>query len=96
MISAYAVMDSVNKYRHGVLLGNYVEDKFGNDLADKVTCWLDVRAPTRTLRKYLPPSSTSTLHILCTGDTQCWRIRRNVKVPYNKQPNPSHKTMYPY
>ena len=38
MISAYAVMDSVNKYRHGVLLGNYVEDKFGNDLADKVAC----------------------------------------------------------
>lgn len=31
-VSAYDVMDSVNKYRHGVLVGNFVEDKFGNDL----------------------------------------------------------------
>lgn len=30
-------MDSVNKYRHGVLIGNYVEDKFGTDLAGRVT-----------------------------------------------------------
>lgn len=29
-------MDSVDKYRHGVLIGNFVEDKFGKDLADKV------------------------------------------------------------
>lgn len=29
-------MDSVNKYRHGVLIGNFVEDKFGKDLAEKV------------------------------------------------------------
>ena len=36
MMSAYSVMDSVNKYRHGVLLGNYVEDKFGSDLASQV------------------------------------------------------------
>ena len=36
MTSAYSVMDSVNKYKHGVLIGNYVEDKFGNDLAQKV------------------------------------------------------------
>ena len=35
-MSAYSVMDSVNKYKHGVLIGNYVEDKFGNDLAGKV------------------------------------------------------------
>jgi len=25
-------MDPVNKYRHGVLIGNFVEDKFGCDL----------------------------------------------------------------
>jgi hypothetical protein len=36
MMPAYSVMDSVNKYRHGVLLGNYVEDKFGTDLNEKV------------------------------------------------------------
>lgn len=29
-------MDSVDKYRHGVLIGNFVEDKFGRDLAEKV------------------------------------------------------------
>lgn len=29
-------MDSVDKYRHGVLIGNYVEDKFGKDLDEKV------------------------------------------------------------
>lgn len=28
-------MDSVNKYRHGVLVGNFVEDKFGKDLHEK-------------------------------------------------------------
>ncbi len=36
MMSAYSVMDSVNKYRHGVLIGNFVEDKFGKDLHEKV------------------------------------------------------------
>lgn len=35
-MSAYSVMDSVNKYRHEVLIGNFVEDKFGKDLAEKV------------------------------------------------------------
>ena len=34
--SAYTVMDPVNKYRHGVLIGNFVEDKFGNDLNERV------------------------------------------------------------
>lgn len=29
-------MDSVDKYRHGVLIGNFVEDKFGKDLDEKV------------------------------------------------------------
>ena len=33
MMSAYAVADSVNKYRHGVLIGNFVEDKIGRDLS---------------------------------------------------------------
>lgn len=36
-MSAYTVMDSVNKYRHGVLVGNFVEDKFGNDLHERVS-----------------------------------------------------------
>lgn len=40
MMSAYSVMDPVNKYRHGVLIGNFVEDKFGNDLNQKVYCKL--------------------------------------------------------
>ncbi len=31
-----SVMDSVDKYRHGVLIGNFVEDKFGRDLDEKV------------------------------------------------------------
>lgn len=30
-----SVMDAVDKYRHGVLIGNFVEDKFGRDLAEK-------------------------------------------------------------
>ena len=34
--SLYTVMDPVNKYRHGVLVGNFVEDKFGNDLNQRV------------------------------------------------------------
>lgn len=29
-------MDPVNKYRHGVLVGNFVEDKFGHDLHERV------------------------------------------------------------
>ncbi len=32
-MSAQTVLDSVNKYRHGVLIGNFVEDQFGIDLA---------------------------------------------------------------
>ena len=31
-MSAQTVLDSVNKYRHGVLIGNFVEDEFGIDL----------------------------------------------------------------
>lgn len=34
-MSAQTVLDSVNKYRHGVLIGNFVEDEFGKDLAEK-------------------------------------------------------------
>lgn len=35
-MSAYTIMDSVNKYRNGVLVGNHVEDRFGKDLELKV------------------------------------------------------------
>ena len=31
-----AVTDPVDRYRHGVLIGNYVEDKFGTDLLQQV------------------------------------------------------------
>jgi len=37
-MSAYTVLDSVNKYRHGVLIGNFVEDEFGKDLNAKGPC----------------------------------------------------------
>lgn len=50
MTSAYSVMDSVNKYKHGVLIGNYVEDKFGTDLADKVSKCL-MQGPNSDARK---------------------------------------------
>ena len=36
-MSAYSVKDNVNQYRHGVLVGNFVEDKFGHDLHAKVS-----------------------------------------------------------
>lgn len=36
MNSAQIVQDSISKYRHGVLVGNFVEDKFGKDLLAKV------------------------------------------------------------
>jgi hypothetical protein len=49
MMSAYSVMDPVNKYRHGVLIGNFVEDKFGNDLNQKV-----IRKLFRVLYQTLP------------------------------------------
>lgn len=32
-MSAQTVLDPVNKYRHGVLIGNFVEDDFGIHLA---------------------------------------------------------------
>ena len=35
-----AVTDPVDRYRHGVLLGNYVEDQFGRELVEKVSLYL--------------------------------------------------------
>jgi hypothetical protein len=35
-MEAYTVMDPVNKYRHGVLIGNFVEDQFGKELHERV------------------------------------------------------------
>jgi hypothetical protein len=49
MASAYTVMDSVNKYRHGVLVGNFVEDKFGHDLHQRVCM------KTRRVLSLMPP-----------------------------------------
>jgi hypothetical protein len=42
-----SVMDSVDKYRHGVLIGNFVEDKFGRDLAEKVQANFNVGSISR-------------------------------------------------
>lgn len=42
-----SVMDSVDKYRHGVLIGNFVEDKFGRDLAEKVLANFNVGSISR-------------------------------------------------
>ena len=65
MMSAYTVMDSVNKYRHGVLVGNFVEDKFGKDLHEKVPPF-SLRAPTPMRLKSPLPNCTTTSLILCT------------------------------
>lgn len=36
MLSAQEVQDSVNKYRHGVLIGNFAEEEFGRDAVNRV------------------------------------------------------------
>lgn len=36
MMSSQAVPDRVNKYRYGVLIGNFAEEAFGQDHANKV------------------------------------------------------------
>ena len=36
MTSSQTVQDSVNKYRHGVLIGNFHEEQFGIDSAIRV------------------------------------------------------------
>lgn len=36
MMSSQAVPDRVNKYRYGVLIGNFAEEAFGLDHANKV------------------------------------------------------------
>ena len=35
-MSAQVVQDSVNKYRHGVLIGNFAEEEFGKDSVNRV------------------------------------------------------------
>ena len=47
MMSSDMVMDPVNKYRHGVLVGNFVEDKFGRDLEARVQL-MKSRDPIKT------------------------------------------------
>lgn len=62
MMSAYSVMDPVNKYRHGVLIGNFVEDKFGNDLNQKVIMHL-FRVLFQMLQR-LPQTNSCILSII--------------------------------
>ena len=53
-------MDPVNKYRHGVLIGNFVEDKFGQDLSQrKVSCELKKQKEWIT-----PATNTQMTHAL--------------------------------
>ena len=84
MMSAYSVMDNVNKYRHGVLLGNYVEDKFGTDLAQKVTI-LPFRVPIQMQRKYPLLNSSMTQPILYISHINLLRKSSNAIKPSTKQ-----------
>ena len=74
--SAYTVMDPVNKYRHGVLVGNFVEDKFGIDLNQKV-----LFPSFRDLFKMLLKLRQINLHILSIvhfiREILSWLHRRN-------------------
>lgn len=65
-MSAYTVLDSVNKYRHGVLVGNFVEDKFGKDLYEKVRD-NSHRDPIQMPLKSLPPRRNMTWLTLFTN-----------------------------
>lgn len=63
-----AVTDPVDRYRHGVLIGNYVEDKFGTDLLEQVPI-LPLRN-AKLMPQNLPPLKTITiLGTLSTGLT---------------------------
>jgi hypothetical protein len=53
MSKTTAVLDCVNKYRHGVLIGNFVEDKFGLDLIEKVSFPI-IRAQLKMQLNYVP------------------------------------------
>lgn len=68
MMSAYTVLDSVNKYRHGVLVGNFVEDKFGKDLYEKVTN-VQCRDRIQMRLKSQPPRRNMTWPILSSSRT---------------------------
>lgn len=37
MMNSQTVPDQVNKYRYGVLIGNFAEEAFGQDHANKVS-----------------------------------------------------------
>ena len=66
MMSASSVADNVNKYRHGVLIGNFTEDKFGNDLSAKVPL-PSFRDHNLMSKNYPPPSIFMILHIPSTS-----------------------------
>lgn len=74
--SAYTVMDPVNKYRHGVLVGNFVEDKFGIDLNQKVLL-PSFRDLFRMLLKLRQINSLILSTVLFTREIPSWLHRRN-------------------
>jgi len=43
MIQGTVVKDSQNPYRTGVLVGNHVEDRFGQDLIAQDVCCLKIK-----------------------------------------------------
>ena len=43
MIQGTVVKDSQNPYRTGVLVGNHVEDRFGQDLIAQDVCCLEIK-----------------------------------------------------
>lgn len=60
-----SVMDSVDKYRHGVLIGNFVEDKFGKDLDEKVITINLFRGLIQMRRNYPRQKITTIFITLC-------------------------------
>lgn len=44
-MNAQTILDNVNKYRFGVLVGNFAEERFGQDMAE------------RRINERLPPST---------------------------------------
>ena len=49
MIQGTVVKDSQNPYRTGVLVGNHVEDRFGQDLIAHDVCFLKIIRRTSLL-----------------------------------------------
>lgn len=88
-------MDSVNKYRHGVLVGNFVEDKFGKDLHEKVLPE-SLRDPIQTLPKSLLPSSTTTSPTPSTSQMPLLPDSSQIAPNFIRAPAASQGSQYPF